>query len=398
MAEQDKTTSQVGIRYLLTDATDKGALDALDVIQMRNYGDMAADLVILYQSPDTKIAGKAVGVTSALKLVAQIPDLALASKRTELTEKSREAISALMGTLNLERIFELSSDTELVVRELALRAATPYVTDKAKRKTVLKMLYDALKDKDVTLRRSAAMALRDTLDPEVLGKLIEASVDPDLEVRVTVVDAATTLSNEQGDKILLSLIDDPDDKVKLAVVKAIGLRKIKEAMEKLKFRVNHRDLDMRRAVLATIVALNETPNDHKQFLTIYQKAIFDADIEIKLTGLAGIQWINDPNVVALLTDGTLKFHKDARVRALTLLGLGRSRDHNVVEDVARGLSLTEPPDVQRSAIIGLKLMGHKKGLQPLQEFVVATDNEELGQLAREAINIIENPPKSLLDE
>ncbi len=398
MAEMDKGTSQIGLRYLLTEASDKGALDALDVIQMRNYGDMAADLVLLYANGNVEIAGKAVDVTGALKLIAQLPDLAVASKRAELTEKSRAAIGLLLGTLTIERIVELYEDPELVVRELALRAATPYVTDKAKRKLVLKMLYGALKDKDVTLRRSSAMALRDTLDPEVLGKLMEASVDQDVEVRLTVVDAATTLANEQGDGILLSLIDDPDDKVKLSVVKAIGVRKIKAAMEKLKFRVNHRDLEMRRAVLATIVALNETPNDHKGFLTVYQKAIFDPDVEIKLAGLTGIQWINDPNVVALLTDGTLKFHKDPRVRAITLLGLGRSRDHNVIEDVARGLSLTEPPEVQQNAIIGLKLMGHKKGLQPLKEFVIATDNEELATLAKEAINVIENPPKSLLDE
>ncbi|MFH1530310.1 MAG: hypothetical protein ABIK09_06190 [Pseudomonadota bacterium] len=398
MAEMDGPTAQIGLRYLLTEASDQGALDALDVIQMRNDTDMAADLVALYPNGNTEIAGKAIDVTGALKLVAKIPDLAQASKRPELTEKSRDAISALIATLSLERIVELASDPELVVRELALRGGTQYVTDKTRRKTVLSMLYSALKDKDVTLRRSAAMALRDTLDPEVQSKLMEASVDPDLEVRLTVVDAATTLSNEQGDRILLSLIDDPDDKVKLAVVKAIGVRKIKEAIEKLKFRVDHRDLEMRRAVLATIVALNDTPDDHKQFLGIYQKAIFDSDVEIKLAGLQGIQWINDPNVVALLTDGTLKFHKDPRIRAITLLGLGRSRDHNVVEDVARGLALTEPPEVQKAAIIGLKLMGHKKGLQPLQEFVVATDSAELGELAKEAINVIENPPKSLLDE
>jgi HEAT repeat protein len=398
MAEMDKGVSQIGLRYLLTEASDKGALDALDVIQMRNYGDMAADLVALYANGNVDIAAKAVEATGALKLVAQIPDLAQASKRVELTEKARTAIAALLGTLSLERIVELSADPELVVRELALRAATPYVTDKAKRKTVLKMLYSALKDPDVTLRRSSAMALRDTLDPEVQGKLMEASSDADTEVRLTVVDAAITLANEQGDGILLGLIDDPDDKVKLAVVKAIGQRKIKAAIEKLKFRVTHRDLEMRRAVLATIVALNETPDDHKKFLSVYQTAIFDPDTEIKIAGLTGIQWINDPNVVALLTDGTLKFHKDPRVRAATLLGLGRSRDHNVVEDVARGLALTEPPEVQRNAIIGLKLMGHKKGLQPLKEFVIATDNEELANLAKDAINVIENPPKSLLDE
>ena len=398
MAEVDKPTSQIGLRYLLTEASDKGALDALDVIQMRTYADMAQDLVVLYVHPSPEIAAKAVEVTGALKLVDQIPDLAQAAKRAELTEKSRAAMSALMAPLSLDEIVALSEDKELVVRELALRAATPYVTDKAKRKLVLKMLYGALGDPDVTLRRSSALALLDTKDPAVLAKLMEASADQDAQVRLTVVDGAIALQDEQGDKVLLSLIDDPDDKVKLAVVKAIGVRGIKEAMEKLKFRVNHRDLEMRRAVLATIVVLNETPEDHKQFLQVYQKAIFDVDVEIKIAGLTGIQWINDPNVVALLTDGTLKFHKDPLVRAATILALGRSRDHNVVEDIARGLSLTEPPEVQRNAIIGLKLMGHKKGLQPLQEFIIASDSEELIELAKESINVIENPPKSLLDE
>ena len=398
MAEQDKPTSQVGLRYLLTEASDKGALDALDVVQMRNYADMAQDLVALYVHPTPDIAGKAVEVTGALKLVDQIPDLAQAARRAELTEKCRGAISALMAPLSLDKIVALSEDKELVVRELALRAATPYVTDKARRRIVLDMLYGALKDPDVTLRRSSALALLDTKDPKVIAKLMEASADQDAQVRLTVVDGAITLQDEQGDKVLLSLIDDPEDKVKLAVVKAIGVRGIKEAMEKLRFRVNHRDLEMRRAVLFTIVSLNETPEDHKQFLQVYQKAIFDADVEIKAAGLMGIQWINDPNVVALLTDGTLKFHKDPKVRAATILALGRSRDHNVVEDIARGLALTEPPEVQKNAIIGLKLMGHRKGLQPLQEFIIASDNEELIELAKESIDVIENPPKSLLDE
>ncbi|MBM4371036.1 MAG: HEAT repeat domain-containing protein [Deltaproteobacteria bacterium] len=398
MAEPDRENCQVGIRYLLASPTDPSVLDAIDVLRMRTYGDMAPELVALYLHPSPGVATRAVEATAGLKLVDRIPDLAQAAKRTELVEAARGALSALMATLGLDEVVALAADRELVVRELALRAATPYVTDTAKRKTVLGLLYSALKDPDVTLRRSSALALRDTGDPEVLSKLVTAATDTDAQVRLTVTEGAAALGNEEGDQVLLALIDDPDDGVKLAVVKAIGVRKVKAAMEKLKFRVTHRDLEMRRAALRTIVSLNETPEDHKQFLQVYQSAIFDPDVEIKIAGLEGIQWINDPNVVALLTDGTLKFHPDPRVRAVTLLGLGRSRDFNVIEDVARGLALTEPPEVQRAAIQGLKLMGHKKGLQPLQEFVVAMEGEELAELARDAIQAIENPPKSLLDE
>ena len=97
------------------------------------------------------------------------------------------------------------------------------------------------------------------------------------------------------------------------------------------------------------------------------------DAEIQLASVQGLQWIVDPMVVPLLQSGILIMHKDARVRAATLIALGRSKDYNVIEHIARGFADSEI-DVQKAAIEGLRLMGSKKGLTPLKEFIKQTDD------------------------
>jgi HEAT repeat protein len=396
MASQDKATAMVGLTFLLKAGPKQAIMDAVDVIQMRGYTELAPDLAKLTEEKDVDLATKAIEAIEALKLADQLGAIAKASERSELTERSRTAISNIYKSMPLKAVLSATTNETLVIRELAYAAAVPFTKDKKQRTKVINALFAGLKDKEVIVRRAAASALFGTEDAAVSQRLLKASDDDDPQVRGVVVDAARSLKNEKGDNVILTLIDDPDDKVKLAVVKAIGERGLKQAMPKLKFRVNNRDLEMRRAVLATIVTLNETEEEHTEFMNVYQTAIFDVDTEIKLSGLEGIQWISDPNIVTILQDGTLTFHKDPRVRAQTLLGLGRSRDHNTIESIARGLD-DKDAMVKEAAIKALKILGHKNGAVPLEEFLKVSDDKNLVPLAKEALEAIKNPSKGLLD-
>ena len=220
--------------------------------------------------------------------------------------------------------------------------------------------------------------------------------DPSADVRMLVGKAAFSLANEDGDAVTLELLGDEDDGVRIEAIKTIRLRKLKSARGKLKFMVESRNTDQKAEALRTIVALNETGDEHKEFYEIYKKLIFEQNSDIQLAALDGLQHIIDPMVVPLLQSGILIMHDDPRIRAATLIALGRSKDHNVVEHIARGFADGDKK-VQASAIEGLRLMGHKKGITPLREFQKQSDDEDLINLAGDAIDELEATPKGLLD-
>jgi len=261
---------------------------------------------------------------------------------------------------------------------------------------ILELLGESMKDKEAVIKRAAVQALHGIGGKRNWKRLLRMKKDSDPGIRLLVGQAALSLADENGDTVILELLADEDDAVRLDAIKSIRLRKIKSARGKLKFMVEGRDKAQKTEALRTIVALNESEEEHKEFFGIYKKLIFEMDADIQLAAISGIQWIIDPMVVPLLQSGILIMHKDHRVRAATLIALGRSRDHNVVEHIARGFADGEIA-VQAAAIEGLRLMGHKKGVTPLQEYIKQSDDEDLIQKAREAIEEIQTKPKGLLD-
>jgi HEAT repeat protein len=400
MRQQDAAFAVEGIKYLVKVHSGDLAVEAITTVEMRGYKDQAELLVSALDHTDEQVALAAINAVGKLELIDLLPALSKAAVKRGLTSSCRSCITSLLETQGLKTLMKKARSDDMLVRELAVlslvKQAKARAAEQKDIEPILELLGESMKDKEVVIKRAAVQALHEIGGKRNWKRLLRMKKDPDAGIRMLVGQAALSLADENGDTVILELLADEDDKVRLEAIKSIRERKIKSARGKLKFMVGGRDKAQKTEAMRTIVALNESVEEHKEFFEIYKKLIFEMDAEIQLAAINGIQWIIDPMVVPLLQSGILIMHKDPRVRAATLIALGRSRDHNVVEHIARGFADGELT-VQAAAVEGLRLMGHKKGVTPLQEYIKQSDDEDLIQKAREAIDEIQTKPKGLLD-
>ncbi len=392
--------AKAGITYLVRNHSGAEAVEAITTLQMRAYKDQGELLAFALTHPDVEVAKVTVAAIGALELFDRLPDLSAASKRPELSTVVREVISALLAKQPLKTVMGLARSEDILVRELSvlsLVAQAKAAKQPKDAEPILELLGEAMKDKEVVIKRAAVQALNDIGGPANWKRLLKAKADTDPQVRTLVLKSALALADPEGDAVILELLADEVDEVRVLAIQEVRERKLKEARPKLKFLVEARNPQQKAEAMRAVVALSETEDDHKEYFEVYKKAIFDMDTEVQLAAIMGLQWIIDPMVVPLLQSGTLLMHKDARVRAATLIALGRSRDYNVIENIARGFADGER-SVQEAAIEGLRLMGSKKAIPPLQEYIRQTDDEELKMLAQTAINDLQQGPKGLLEE
>jgi len=390
--------SQEGIKYLLANHTGAEAVEAITTIEMRTYRNLADQLTTALIHQDEQVALAAVAAIGNLGLIDRLGDLSAAAARPVLTAKVRETISKMLAKLSLKEVMKLAVSQDILTRELSVLALVEQARSKQGKEMepVLDLLGEAMKDKEPVIKRAAVQALFDLGGVRNWKRLLKVAQDADPQVRVLVVKSARSLEDAEGDTAIEQFLADENDTVRIAATVAARERKVKAARQKLKFLVESRNVEQKVEAMRTLVSLNESEDEHKEFFETYKKAIFDMNPDIQLAAIQGIQWIIDPSVGPLLQSGILLMHKDARIRAATLLALGRSRDYNVIEFIARGFADSDK-EVQKAAIEGLRLMGHKKAITPLQEYIKQTDDEELKVLATAALQEIEAGPKGLLD-
>ncbi len=400
MRQNEASHAKAGIRYILANHGAETAKEAITTIEMRKYNDMADELVKSLDHREPEVALAAVATIGNLVLIDNIKSLSAASKRAELATAVRTTMAAMLAAQDVKIIMDLANSDDILIRELAVLALVKIAReekDARKVEPVLKLLAERMKDKELVIKQAAVKALYEIGGEGNWERLLTMKNDPDPKIRSLVVDSALALKNEKGDKVILEKLDDEDDDVRIQAIIGARERKLKEARSKLRQFVQARNPKQKTESMKAIVALAETEQDHKEFLDIYKNALFVSNPEIQLAAIQGIQYIIDPRVVPLLQSGILLQHKDPRIRAATLIALGRSKDFNVVEDIARGFADPERI-VQEAAIEGLRLMGHKKGITPLQEYIRQTVDEDLKAKAQAAIESINNKPKGLLLE
>lgn len=400
MLQEDAAYAATGITYLVEKHTGKPAVQAVATIEMRGYKQMADLLVKALAHTDNNVALAAVAAIGKLELLDQMPALSKASASPILKSAARSAISGLLGKLTNFQLMKQAKSEDIIIRELAVLAlvaeAKVLAAEKKDIEPLLDLLDDSMKDDAEVIKRAAVQALYEIGGVRNLRRLLRMKKDPSADVRMLVGKAALALANEEGDGVILELLGDENDGVRIEAIKAIKERKLKSARGKLKFMVESRNLDQKVEALRTIVVLNETGEEHKEFYEIYKKLVFEQNADIQLAAVHGLQHIIDPMVVPLLQSGILLMNDDARIRAAATIALGRSKDHNVVEHIARGFADGDR-GVQAAAIEGLRLMGHKKGITPLREFQKQSEDESLINLAGDAIDELEATPKGLLD-
>lgn len=398
MRQNDPVYSKEGIKYILVALNGKEAEEAVTTIEMRKFKDMADNLVKALGHADVPVAQAAVRAIGALDLIDLLKDLAEAAGRTELTEVVRTTIAAMLTRQQPEKVIEWAGSKNMVIRELAVLALVDIAKARKGGKVleyVLETLDARMRDKNDVIKQAAAKALFDIGGTDNWTRVLRAKKDDDPKIRLMALASAAALKNSDGDSAIVAFMEDPDDDVRVAALIQVREKKLKDGRPRLKTMVMSPKPKEKAEAIKAVAVLNETSDEHREFFDLYAKGLFDPDPEIQLAAVQGIQWIIDPKVVPLLQSGILLNHKDPRVRAAALIALGRSRDHNTVEDIARGF-VDQEKVVQAAAIEGLRLLGHNKGLKPLSEFVNFTDDADLKAAAQKAIEEIQNKPKGIL--
>lgn len=398
MRQSDANYSKEGIKYVLVNLNGKEAEEAVATIEMRKFKDMAQDLVKALGHGDVPVAQAAVKAIGNLDLIEKIGDLAEAAGRTELTETVRDTIAKMMSRQQPDKVIEWAGSKNMVIRELAVLSLIDIAKARKGGKildAVLETLDARMRDKNDVIKRAAAKALFEIGGVDNWTRVLRAKKDDDPQMRLMALAAAAALKSPEGDSAIVAFMEDPDDDVRVASLVQVRERKLKDGRARLKTMVMSPKQKEKAEAIKAVAVLNETEAEHREFFDLYARGLFDQDPEVQLASVQGIQWIIDPKVVPLLQSGILLNHKDPRVRAAALIALGRSKDHNTVEDIARGF-VDQEKIVQAAAIEGLRLLGHNKALKPLQEFFNYTDDPELKAAAQKAVEEIQNKPKGIL--
>lgn len=396
MRQNEATYAKAGVVYILAHHAGAEAVEAITVIEMRKYEDLAPELVKALGHQDLEVARAAVSAIGNLDLIALLPDLSKAAQRPELLDAVRATIVRLLANRPVKDVMAYAGSEDMLVRELAVLALVKAAKELQgpKQEPVLALLEQRMKDKELVIRQAAVQALFEIGGEANWTRVLKAKADPDIPIRLLAVDAALAMANEAGDAVILEKLDDESDEVRVRAIIAVRQRMLKVARPKLKSFVGSRNRDMKLETMRAINALNETQDDYREFFEVYKSSLYVMDADIQLAAIEGIQHILDPMVVPLLQSGMLLTHQDPRIRAATIIALGRSKDFNTIEDIARGFADPER-SVQQAAIESLRLMGHKKGLTPLQEFIRQTPDDELRSEAQAVMEEI-NSKKGLL--
>jgi HEAT repeat protein len=402
MKQENADFAKVGTTYLIEKHAGDEAVEAIVTIEKRKYEDQLPLVIGALKHKDTTVALAALGVIGRLELFNQLDALTEAAGRKDLNERARTTINELIAKQSVKKVMKIAQGKNKLQRELAVLALVKVAKKQNEEKKDIQPILDLLAwtmktEKEQPIKVAAVQALFDIGGERNWKRVLRIKDEKDPALRFIALRAGQMLQNEEGDIIIIEKMDDQDQKIKLAAIVAVRERNIQSARSKLKVLVGSRKKEEKLEALRSLVAVSATEKEHRESFDTYKRLIFDMDDAIKLAALTGIQWIIDPTVPPLLQSNILLQHKDPRIRAATLVALGRSKDHNSIEFIARGFADPETI-VQGAAVEGLGLMGHKKGATALEEFIRQTDDDELKEKAQQALEDIQNKPKGLLIE
>ncbi len=142
----------------------------------------------------------------------------LESMEEELRRLAVERLTLLPSAEAIPLLVERLGDSSWRVR----KAAIDRLTESAQFSWAIRPLVAALGDGDNTNRRNAALEALMRFGGEAVPTLIEASHDPDVDVRKQVVDALGGIGDQSAAGRLAEMLGDPDPNVRGAAADALG--------------------------------------------------------------------------------------------------------------------------------------------------------------------------------
>ena len=373
-----------GISWLVLDGDAGNAVHAADVAGKERVAGTTTALGRALKRSEGDVRAAAARALGALKdtaglepLAAAVRDAAASADKQLFTEQATAIISAQP----LDQVIQISRSTDVTVRELAIKSLAAFAQDKSN-KRVNDVLADALASKEASIRQAAAYALARIPDEEIAAKLASLKDDADPLVRAQVAYAVSRSKHPKADDILVAYLDDREADVKVAAIEGVRVRKIGAALDKVKWLVGNRKVEVQREALRATLVLAK-PADPALF-DIYTKALLESDEELRLMAVEGAgAFKDDPRATRAIGDVVTDERASRKLKVAALKTLAAMTEVDTVEHVVRGL-FDADRDVKMATLDALEKLGNGKATRPLQEFILGEADKDV-QTRAEAV-------------
>ncbi|MFT7621955.1 MAG: HEAT repeat protein, partial [Myxococcota bacterium] len=381
LSAQAGENAELGLRHLLINGTVSEQKKGIGEVAKRRLYKLVADVINLLGSSDSSVrltAADSLGKIKDSKALAPLAD----ALRKHADEKSKyeAAIISIFGGLSMDEVIRTADSPDKVLKGLSIKSLAKFAEGGNPQPRVVEVLKKKLGDSDLDIRRSAAFALARIKDEGVVNSLVSLKDDPDATIREQVAVALTTSKHAQADAILMTYIEDSKPPVRRAAVDGLRVRGVKAALDKLKFHVKHRDVQVRRAVVHATVSLAGA-DGWQTWFSVWSQALYDMDPNVKMHALTGIGYRpSDARVPSLVGGLATDPSEDVQLTALGVLGRTGAKD--AIEYVARAL-FEGSPKVKGAALDALKAINLEECGKPIMDFVKVEDDGPLKVKANE---------------
>lgn len=387
LAEKATGTAQAkGISFLLVQGEGKAAVKAAGIAASKRAAGVVKALgqALTRSEPEVRAASaKALG---RMKDVAGLEALAVAVRSTSQdVERAlfvKEAIS-IIAVQPLSQVIAISKSPDVTIKELAIKSLSEFSKDRPNPQAIAE-LKRFLSDGEIRIRRAAVYALARIEQPQILEELIKLKGDSDEAIRAQVVFALSGSEHAQANGLILGFLDDARNTVKLAAIKAIHQRGLKQALHKLKNLVEYRDTAVRYEVLVAITKL--TPDAELNLFELYHGRLADRDANIKVLAIDELaKFVKDQRTA--LAIGAAVTDMDPRVKLHAIKVLSQSADPNAPEQVIRGL-FSRDKSVRLAALDALEMLKSDTAIKPISEIMKNESDPEVRKRAEEVISTL----------
>lgn len=370
-----------GINWLVTEGAAASALYGAGLVERERVPGTTLALGKALKRAEPEVRAAAARALGALKDTAGLEPLAEAVRNAAAADERElftQQATAIIGVQPLDQVIQISKSTDPTVRELAIKSLAAFSQEKPN-KLANDVLLQALASREAPVRQAAVYALARIPDDEIAKKLATLKDDADPAVRAQVAYAMGHSSRPEGEAILVAYLDDREEDVKVSAIDGVRERKIASALEKVKWLVGNRKIEIKRAAMKTLVAL-ATPGDTKLF-DIYDKAMLEQDETVRhfaIEGLGG--YPGDPRATRAIGAAVSDERASKDLKLFALKTLGQMTEPDTFEQVVRGL-FDRDIDVKLAALDALEKLGSNKATRPLQEFILGETDKTVQRRA-----------------
>ena len=374
-----------GLSYIVVAGSAEESKRAAEALGSRKSVQGISALVEGLSHPDMSVQVTAAEALGQIGDPSGLSPLAEYVQRTQgqAQEAGRNAAVLLLKSLSLDQVIDFSNNSNVMLRRLALESLGAFAQGGRNLK-VVQELRNKLMDTDTSIRQAAAVSLSEIEDPSIasLFKTMMSDADPIVRSRV-----AVTLGwsrDPSAGTTLVEMLKDSNSEVKRQAANSLARRKDRGGLEELLKYVTYGKPEVRVAIVSAIVAVS-TPADNEKLMPIYQNALYDQEVAVKLSAVEGMaRNLGTPAAPTAISNlASVIIDPSEDVQKLVVQSLGTAKDPMATEPIARAL-FSDFKSVKVIALDAMLTNGQENADKPLQEFI---SNEQDPELLKKANDV-----------